>query len=304
MSAAHVRRGRGSGRAKAKKPSKVAVPRKIAKRLPVDQARANKIAGLVFGAFLLAIAVVVLVALDIPAKAERAAGSAIGHAGFTVSGYQIVGINHMNRALVDAVVTDELRRAADQGGSSKAPQALVSVSDIRQRLLGYGWVKDARVSRRLPDTLVIDIVERTPAALWQSDGRLALIDHEGVVLDRVQVDKMPDLPLLIGPGANGEEEQLSRLMGAVPTLRPQLTSATWVGGRRWDLNFQSGETVALPEGEESAKAALMKFARLDKQSGMLGRGIVRFDLRVPGKMIVRLPRAPGEPIAPAAKQEG
>ena len=31
----------------------------------------------------------------------------------------------------------------------------------------YGWVKDARVSRRLPDTLVIDIVEREPAALWQ-----------------------------------------------------------------------------------------------------------------------------------------
>ena len=42
----------------------------------------------------------------------------------------------------------------------------------------------------------------------------------------------------------------------------------------------------------------MKFARLDKQTGLLGRGVVRFDLRVPGKMIVRLPRAPGEPIAP------
>jgi cell division protein FtsQ len=304
MSAAHVRRGGGWGRSKARKPSKVAVPNKIAKRLPVDQARANKIAGIVFGAFLLAIAAVVVVALDLPAKAERAAGTAIGHAGFTISGYQIVGINHMNRSLVDAVVTDELRRAADQAGSSKAPQALVSVSDIRNRLLRYGWVKDARVSRRLPDTLVIDIVERTPAALWQSEGQLALVDHEGVVLDRVPVDKMPDLPLLIGPGANGEEQQLGRLMGAVPTLKPQLASATWVGGRRWDLNFQSGETVALPEGEEAAKAALMKFARLDKQSGLLGRGIVRFDLRVPGKMIVRLPRAPGEPIAPAPKLEG
>lgn len=304
MSAAHVRRGGGSGRAKAKKPSKVAVPKKIAKRLPVDQARANKIAGLVFGAFLLAIAVVVLVALGIPARAERAAGTAIGQAGFTVSGYQIVGINHMNRALVDAVVTDELHKAAEQGGSSKAPQALVSVSQIRQRLLSFGWVKDARVSRRLPDTLVIDIVERTPAALWQSEGQLALIDHEGIVLDRVPVDKMPDLPLLIGPGANGQEEQLVRVMGAVPTLKPQLTSATWVGGRRWDLSFQSGETVALPEGEEAAKAAIMKFARLDKQSGMLGRGIVRFDLRVPGKMIVRLPRAPGEAIALMPKQEG
>jgi cell division protein FtsQ len=303
MSAAHVRRG-GAARARAKKPSKVAVPRKLAKRLPVDQARANKVAGLVFGAFVLAIGLVVLVALDIPAKAERAAGAAIGHAGFTVSGYQIVGINHMNRALIDAVVTDELRKAASESDSAKAPQALVSVAEIRRRLLGFGWVKDARVSRHLPDTLVIDIVERRPAALWQSEGRLALIDEEGVVLDRVPVDKMPDLPLLIGLGANGQERQLDRLIAAVPTLKPQLASATWVGGRRWDMSFQSGETVALPEGEEAAKAALTKFARVDKQSGLLGRGIVRFDLRVPGKMIVRLPRAPGEPIAPPAQQEG
>ena len=29
----------------------------------------------------------------------------------------------------------------------------------------------------------------------------------------------------------------------------------------------------------------MKFARLDKQSGLLGRGIVRFDLRMPDKMV-------------------
>ncbi|MFL6726447.1 MAG: cell division protein FtsQ/DivIB [Sphingomicrobium sp.] len=299
MSAAHVRRG-GSAKTRAGKPSKVSVPKKIAKRLPVGQMRANKIAGLVFGAFVLAIGVVTLIALDIPAKAERAAGAAIGHAGFTVSGYQIVGINHMNRTLIDAVVTDELRRAADEAGSAKAPQALVNVAQIRRRLIDYGWIKDARVSRRLPDTLVIDIVERTPAALWQNQGQLALIDSEGVVLDRVPVDKMPDLPLLIGAAANGQERQLDRLMGAVPTLKPQLSSATWVGSRRWDLNFQSGETVALPEGEESAKAALMKFSRLDKQSGLLGRGIVRFDLRVPGKMTVRLRRAPGEPILPPA----
>lgn len=296
MSAAHVRRG-GAARAK-KAQTKVAVPKKIARRLPIDQARANKIAGIVFGAFVLVIGAVVLVALDIPAKAERAAGTAVGHAGFRVSGYQIVGINHMDRRIVDAVVTDELHRAADEAGSTKAPQALVNVSAIRTRLLAYGWVRDARVSRHLPDTLVIDIVERTPSALWQNQGKLALIDSDGVVLDRVPVDKMPDLPLLIGPGANRHEPQLSSIMAEVPTLRPQLASATWVGDRRWDLSFQSGETVALPEGELDARETLAKFARLDKQNGLLGRGIVRFDLRVPGKMIVRLPRAPGEPIVP------
>ena len=302
MTAAHVRRG-GATRPKQRKPAKVSVPKRIAKRLPVDQRRANKLAGLVFGGFMLAIALVVLLALDIPAKAERAAGTAIGRAGFMVSGYQIAGLRHINCVLVDGVVTDELHRAAESAGGEKAPQALVDVSEIRRRLLQFGWVKDARVSRRLPDTLVIDIVERTPAALWQNQGQLALIDSDGVMLDRVPVDKMPDLPLLIGPGANGEAQQLERLMNAVPTLKPQLASATWVGGRRWDLNFQSGEIVALPEGDGASKTALSKFARLDKAAGLLGRGIVRFDLRVPGKMIVRLPRAPGEPIVPDQPQQ-
>lgn len=301
MSAAHVRRG-GAGRSRPRKPARVTVPKKIAKRLPVDQARANKVAGLVFAAFVLAIALVAIVALDIPAKAERAAAVGFGKAGFTVAGYQIVGINHMNRSLVDGVVTGELRRASAEAGSAKAPQALVDASAIRQQLLAYGWVKDARVSHRLPDNLVIDIVERTPAALWQSQGRLALIDSGGVVLDRVPVDKMPDLPLLIGDGANLQAELLSRLMAAVPTLKPQLASAAWIGGRRWDLNFQSGETVALPEGEGAAKTALVKFARLDKQSGLLGRGIVRFDLRVPGQMTVRLAHPVGQAIAPLPKE--
>jgi cell division protein FtsQ len=301
MSAAHVRRG-SAARNKPRKSAAVAVPKKIAKRLPVTQARANKVAGLFFAAFMLAIAVVVIVALDIPAKAERGAASAVGHAGFTVSGYQIVGLTHMNRAPVDDVVTDELRRAADVAGSDKAPQALVDTSAIRNRLLRFGWVKDARVLRRLPDTLVIDIVERKPAALWQSQGQLALIDSEGVVLDRVPVDRMPDLPLLIGAGANSQEQELADLMKDVPTLKPQLASATWVGGRRWDLNFQSGETVALPEGYDAARVALMKFARHDKESGLLGRGILRFDLRVPGQMIVRLPHAiePPKPAVPQA----
>jgi len=184
------------------------------------------------------------------------------------------------------------------------PQALVDVSEIRRRLLQFGWVKDARVSRRLPDTLVIDIVERTPSALWQDKQQLALIDGDGVVLDRVPVDKMPDLPLVIGTGANSKASQLKAIMAAAPTMQAQLASATWVGGRRWDLSFQSGETVALPEGEGPAKDALARFAKMDRSAGLLGRGLVRFDLRVPGKMVVRLPRAPGEPIdlAPSTQQ--
>ncbi len=301
MSAAHVRRG-GTARAKPRKAgSKVAVPKRIANKLPVSQARANRLAAMVFIAFLVVMGVVVGIALDVPAKAERAAGVAIGQAGFTVNGYQIAGLRHMERAPIDAAVNEELARAAAAGAGARPSQALVDVGAIRAKLLHYGWVKDARVLRRLPDTLVIDIVERTPAALWQNKGQLALIDAEGVVLDRVPVDRMPDLPLLIGPGANRQSRALHALMEPVPTLKPQLASATWVGGRRWDLNFASGETIALPEGDKPAAEAIQKFARLDKQTGLLGRGILRFDMRIPDKMVARLPRAPGEPIEPGAE---
>jgi cell division protein FtsQ len=276
--------------------------RKSASSKALSSARANKLAAFGFTGFLVLMAGAAAIALDLPAKAAFSAGEAVGSAGFRVDGYQIVGIKQMDRKLVDAVVIDELRRAAASAGKTKPAQPLVDVTRIRDRLLRFGWVQDARVSRRLPDTLVIDIVERTPAALWQDRQRLALIDSDGVVLDRVKIDNMPDLPLVIGPGANARASQLKAILADSPTMQAQLASATWVGGRRWDLSFQSGEIVALPEGEQAARAALAKFAKADQSNGLLGRGLVRFDLRIPGKMIVRLPRAPGEPIQPEITQ--
>lgn len=291
MSAAHFRRG-ASGRSR-KAGSRVSVPKKLAARLPVKQAEANRLAGWAFGLFVVAIAGVALVALDVPGKLALAAGEVVGDAGFRVKRVDIQGIRRMDPRPVYDIALDQKTTA----------MPLLDVSDIRNRLLEFGWVKDARVSRRFPDTLVIDIVERTPAALWQDDDRLTLIDAEGVVLDRVPVAHMPDLPLLIGKGANGQAVPLERLLDKAPALKAQLVSATWVGQRRWDLSFQSGETVALPEGEPMASAALVKFARMDKSAGLLGRGILRFDLRIPGKMTVRLPREPGEPIVPEPVSE-
>jgi cell division protein FtsQ len=179
---------------------------------------------------------------------------------------------------------------------------LVDLAAIRERLLLFGWVADARVSRRLPDTLVIDIVERAPAAIWQNDQRLMLIDAQGVVLDHVRLDAMPDLPLLIGPDANRQTASLERLLAHAAHLRPQLAGATWIGGRRWDLRFQSGEVLALPEGEDAATRALADFARRDQQAQLLGRGFARFDMRIPGRMIVRVSREPGSVVPSIAPE--
>ena len=289
MGAAHVKRG-GSARTKSRKAPPRVVPKKLARKLSVEQARASRLATWAFGVFVLAIAIVSLIALDVPSKLGLAAGEAVGDAGFRVRSVAVRGTQRMDPKPIYRIALDQRTTALP----------LVDVAAIRERLLDYGWVKDARVSRRYPDTLVIDIVERTPAALWQDGNRLSLIDAEGNVLDKVAVTRMPDFPLLVGTGANGHARALENLLGKAPTIKAQLVSASWVGQRRWDLAVQTGETIALPEGEGAAATALAKFAEKDKSAGLLGRGITWFDLRKPGQMTARLPREPGEPIIPAA----
>ncbi|RST30345.1 FtsQ-type POTRA domain-containing protein [Sphingomonas ginkgonis] len=288
MAAAGARKG------KAKKGGRPTAARKLAAALPLEEGSANKLAGWGIGLFVAFLVALLIVAFGIPRLIGEQLGEAVGGAGFELKRVDIKGNRHMATAPIYAIAFDQPSKA----------MPLVDVAAVRGKLLQFGWVKDARVSRRLPDTLAIDIVERTPAAVWQNREQLNLVDGDGVVLQKVPVDRMPDLPLLIGPGANGHARELGSLIAAVPTLKPQLVSATWIGGRRWDLAFQSGETISLPEGDTSAAQALARFARLDKSSGLLGRGILRFDLRLPDKMIVRLPRAPGESLTPSTENAG
>jgi cell division protein FtsQ len=256
-------------------------------RLPIPPDLIERIVRMILVVALAAAAIVALVLLKVPQMIGSALGETAGKAGFVVRSIEIKGIKHMERLPVYEAAVDQESTA----------MPLVDLTTIRDKLLKFGWVEDARVSRRLPDTLVIDIVERTPAAIWQNQGKLALVDKEGVVLAPVPVDKMPDLPLLIGPDANRRTVALNRLLDAAPRIRPMLAGATWVGARRWNFEFQSGETLMLPEGEELAAQALKKFELLDKNARLLGRGYVHFDMRLyPKPMYVRVSREPGQQI--------
>lgn len=231
---------------------------------------------------MVALALIVVAAMSgIPGYVGREIAQVIGRAGFEVKRVEVTGIDRMERLTVYAVALDQHSMA----------MPLVDLEKVRSQLLQYGWIQDARVSRRLPDTLVVDIVERKPAAIWQHNGKLSLIDARGVVLEAVSLDAMPDLPLLIGRDANREAVALEQLIERAPALKPMLAAATWVGDRRWDLKFQSGETLALPEGEEAAGKALVRFARMDGVQRLLGRGYVRFDMRDPTKFVARIDRS-------------
>jgi cell division protein FtsQ len=290
-------KGKGAGKGGSRK----SPPPRAMEALPLPAETVRKVSMWIFMGMLLALLLAVLTAFQIPQAAGVAAGEAVGEAGFAVKRVEIKGLHRMQRLPIYAVALDQPSMA----------MPLVDLDATRERLLRFGWVEEARVSRRLPDTLVVDIVERRPAAIWQHNQQLTLIDKAGVPLEPVQLEAMPDLPLVIGPAANRHATELDDLVAAAPHLKPQLAGASWVGGRRWDLRFQSGEVLALPEGRETASKALVQFARMDKMTQLLGRGLVRFDMRVPGKFIVRVSSQPGtvirdapNPPPPAPAQTG
>lgn len=218
--------------------------------------------------------------MGVPAMAGQKAAEVAASAGFEVQKVEVRGVERMDELPVYNIALGQVDRS----------MLSLDLPKVRDEMLKLGWVKDARISRRLPDTLVVDIVERDPVAVWQHDGQLHLIDVQGVVLQSVSTDAMPDLPLVVGPDANRQTAGLNKLMENAPALKPMLAGATWVGNRRWDLRFQSGETLSLPEGDKTSATALVNFARMDGVNRLLGRGIVKFDMRDPDRFILRLPQ--------------
>ena len=267
----------------AKRPSTAA--RALA-TIPVPPATLRRIGDWTLGLLLVAGIVIGVIAMGLPQMVGIEIGEAIGRAGFTVRNIEIVGRNKVDRDAVYDIAIEQQSRA----------MPLVDLDGTRDRLRQFGWIEDARVSRRLPDTLVVDIVERVPTAIWQNRGQLALIDKAGTVIAPVDYAKMPDLPVVVGPGANTRAADLAQLMARAPSLKPMMEGASWIGNRRWDLHFQSGETLALPEGKD-AGSALAYFARQDAQLGLLGKGFIRFDLRDPKRMVVRVSKEPGRRVA-------
>ena len=213
------------------------------------------------------------------AAAGQQLAFAAADAGYEVSRVEVRGVERMNELKVYERVLGEKERA----------MPLVDLHALRGSLMELPWVEDARVSRQLPDTIVVDIVERRPHAVLKKPDRLVLIDPAGHELEPISQADAKGMLLISGPGAQRQVEALSALLDAAPALRPQVSAAEWVGNRRWNLTFKTGQVLALPQGEEESAGALMSFARLDGVNRLLGGKAVAFDMRNPERIYLRCP---------------
>ena len=211
--------------------------------------------------------------------ASERIGHAATNAGFAVKHVEVRGVAQMN----------EMRVYERALGSRDLAMTQVELTALREDIMTLPWVKDARVARQLPDTLVIDIVEREPHAVLARADRLMLIDATGVELEPVTREAAESRLLIKGPGAQSQVEALSHLLDAAPAMRQQVTGAEWVGNRRWDLTFRTGQKLALPEGPDKAAAALISFAKADGVLQLIGGDVASFDLRNAPRMYMSKP---------------
>lgn len=231
----------------------------------------------------------------VPAMAQAQLATLASSAGFEVRRVDVRGVKNLNELKVYERVLAEKDQA----------MPLVDIHALRDELLQLSWVEDARVSRQLPDTLVVDIVERTPRAVLRKADKLVLIDATGHELETVSPARAKGKLILSGLGAGQRMEGLSALLETAPALRPQVREAEWVGNRRWNLTFRTGQVLALPEGEKPAAGALMSFARLDGANRLLGGKVAAFDMRATDRIYLRVPGRAAEEAAPkpAAKSK-
>lgn len=215
----------------------------------------------------------------VPAMAQQQVAYLASDAGFEVRRVKVTGVERMN----------ELKVYERALGERDRPMPAVDLEALRSDLLALSWVKDARVSRQLPDTLVIDVVERTPHAALRKPGRYVLIDGTGHELEPIAEKDAKGMLVVTGPGAARQVAGLARLLDSAPALKPQVREAEWVGNRRWNLTFKTGQVLALPHGEDKSAGALVSFARLDGVNRLLGGKVATFDMRAPDRIYMRIP---------------
>ncbi len=225
------------------------------------------------------IAFVIANLAGVPAMANAQVAAMASDAGFEVKHVRVTGTNRMDEREVYAKALAQHDR----------PMPQVELEKLREELRELPWVKDARVSIQLPSTLAIDIVEREPHAVLEKPDRLMQIDVEGEELGPISREAAGDMLRISGPGAAKQVVQLDELLAAAPALAPKVDAAEWVGNRRWNLTFDSDQVLALPEGRDEAKKALIEFARMDGQNRLLGGQVATFDMRSPPRIYMRVP---------------
>ena len=209
-------------------------------------------------------------------EASHAGDWAARSLGLGVSVVTVSGTTHMSEPRILAIAGIDASRSLP----------FFDVAQAKARLEANPLVKQASVRKLYPNQVVIDIVERTPYAVWQKDGDVNAIAADGAPVDEVSDGRYAGLPFVVGEGANERVREYVALLDAMDELKPRVEAGILVGQRRWNLRLKSGVEIKLPE--DNPEAAVAGLLKLQRQSRILEKAVLALDFRVPGKVFARL----------------
>jgi len=170
------------------------------------------------------------------------------------------------------------------------------VEAARQRIAALPSVASVSVRKNFPGDVTVTIVEKTPVARWRIDGITFVVDASG---EQIGEDHgaYADLPLVIGDGANDDALVMIRALEQFPSLKDGLVALSRIADRRWDMIYDTGLRVQMPELGVAGALRHLETYQADYQ--LLDRDLTVIDLRVAGLVAVR----PTKSEADLAKDE-
>jgi cell division protein FtsQ len=214
------------------------------------------------------------------------------------------GLRVMDVVIEGRANTPEPLLRAAIGVNKGDPILGFSLEETRARIETIPWVEHATVERRLPGTVIINLQERRPFAVWQSQKKYVLVDRTGQVVTDQDIAQFPNLPLIVGRGAPASAAVLLDALRERPDLAERVEASVRVGERRWNLHMINQTDVLLPEGHEVA--ALDRLTQLQQQHAVLDRPLAAIDMRLPDRLVFR-PRIEAkeeDPVIPPVPPEG
>lgn len=196
--------------------------------------------------------------------------------GFRITSIALAGQERLTR--------DEILTAA--GITGRSSLLFLDAAEARTQLKANPWIAEATVLKLYPGRLHIAVTERDAFALWQRDGKVEVIAHDGAVVEPYADPRFAKLPLVVGVGAETRAKDFLALLDSYPAIRSQLHAAVLVAERRWNVVLKNGIDIKLPE--TGAEQALDTLVKLDRDNKILSRDIVAIDLRLSDRVTVRL----------------
>ena len=157
---------------------------------------------------------------------------------------------------------------------------------IQGRVVALPWVKTAQIQRQLPDKVLINLEERRPTGRWQRNGRLTLIDEDGVTIRKLSGDLFQHLPIIIGNDAPAKVKQVLPILKKEPELFRRVKALTFVGSRRWNVRVDDKIDIKLPE--KQIDKAWSHLATIEKGHKVLNGDVIAVDMRIIDQFIIKL----------------